>query len=146
MVFSRAVVPEWGSVSPSVRCSPFSPFLPNLAANTKGGFATWHVRSTSQRGRCLKFFCAALQLGEQAVHTKGRHRNQSVCHFGCKSQGVSACFAAVPHHFWLENHCSGAKRIGWPLCKAVQQRRSWPLLDKHYQDPDTFSRFIFPAY
>lgn len=134
-------------------------FCQTLPPTQKSGFATWHARSISQRGRCLKFFCAPWQLGKQAVHTKGRHRKESVCNFSYKSKLSDnvmhiSMLRGVPHHFCKPR--SGPRHtFGWrttaleqrELCglfvRLSQQRCSWPLLDKRYQDPDTFSRFLF---
>lgn len=137
---------------------PFLLFCQTLPPTQKSGFATWHARSISQRGRCLKFFCAPWHLGEQAVHTKGRHRSESVCNFSYKSKLSDdvmhiRMLRGVPHHFCKPRR-DPRHTFGWrttaleqrELCglfvRLSQQRCSWPLLDKRYQDTNTFSRFL----
>lgn len=95
-------------------------FCQTLPPTQKSGFATWHARSISQRGRCLKFFCAPWQLGKQAVHTKGRHRKESVCNFSYKSKLSDNVMhinmlRGVPHHFCKPRRGPGTLLVGEPL-------------------------------
>lgn len=56
---------------------------------------------------------------------------------------TSASPEGVPAPFWLENHCSGAERIVWPLCKAVPTAVFLAPVGQALPRPQHFFSFSF---